>query len=58
MFRKFPETDPNDKNIDPEDPDSRLLLHLLIESEYDDLIDFFLFKCPIKADPNLVDDKT
>ena len=58
MFRKFPETDPNDKNIDPDDPDSRPLLHLLIESEYDELIDFFLFKCPIKADPNLIDDKT
>ena len=55
MFRKFPETDPNDTDLLD---DARPLLHLLIEEESDELIEFFLEKCPIKADPNLVDAKT
>ena len=58
IFRKYPEIDPNDLQIDPENEDSRPLLHLAIEEEMEEVVEFILKEAPIKADPNLVDLKT
>jgi|APSaa5957512535_1039671.scaffolds.fasta_scaffold599115_1 hypothetical protein len=42
IFRKYPEIDPNDANVDEEDRDHRLLLHILIDDEYDQYVDFIV----------------
>ena len=58
IYRKYPEIDPNDPEVDPNDKYKRMLIHILIEEDQDDLVDFILNKAAIKADPNLKDTKT
>ena len=58
IYRKYPDLDPNDTEIDPKDKYKRVLIHILIEEDKEDLVDFILNKSTIKADPNLRDTKT
>ena len=58
IYRKYPELDPNDPEVDPNDQYKRVLIHILIEEDQDDLVEFLLNKATIKADPNLRDTKT
>ena len=57
IYRKYPDLDPNDTEIDPKDKYKRVLIHILIEEDKEDLVDFILNKSTIKADPNLRDTK-
>ena len=57
IFKKYKEIDPNDDSIDPDDPDKRVLLHILIEDEREEEIAFILKESAIKADPNVIDTK-
>lgn len=56
IFKTHPELDPNEPLVD--DTYEKILLHVLIEDEETDLVEFILFKATIKADPNLVDQKS
>lgn len=58
IFKAHPELDPNDPDLDENDPYKRVLLHILIEDEEEELVDFMLNKATIKANPNLIDEKT
>ena len=58
IFRKYPEIDPNDANVDPQDPDHRLLLHILIDDEMEEYVDFIVNRAEIKADITIIDKKT
>ena len=58
IFKKHPEIDPNNDSVDANDLDKRVLLHILIEDDMVDEIDFILNKSQIKADPNIEDLKT
>ena len=58
IFKKHQEIDPNDETVDPDDPDKRVLLHILIEDEREEEIAFILKDSAIKADPNIIDYKT
>ena len=58
IFKKFPEIDPNDPKINSNNPLERVILHVLIEEEETDTIDFLLNHAAIKADPNTIDKKT
>jgi ankyrin repeat protein len=58
IFKAHPELNPNEPCVDKNDPFQRVLLHVLIEDEETDLVEFILFKATIKADPNLVDQKS
>jgi ankyrin repeat protein len=58
IFRKYPDLDPNDPEVDPNDKYKRILIHILIEEDKNELVDFILNKATIKANPNLKDTKT
>ena len=69
VFKKFafhesgePNLDPNTVKLynkdDDKSPYNRMLLHILIDEDYDDLVEYFLLKNPIKCDPNLIDIQT
>ena len=58
MLRKFPEIDVNVQSPDPENPDGRPLLHLAIEEEKVEVVDYLLNQAEIKADPEFIDSKT
>ena len=58
IFKKYPEADPNDLNIDPEFSGCRPLLHLAIDDDEIEVVRFILNEAVIKANPDLVDDKS
>jgi hypothetical protein len=58
IFRKYPEIDPNDGNLDDADVDRRPLLHILIDDDLEEYVDFVVNKATIKADIHTIDGKT
>ena len=56
LYRQFPHLDPN--SFDDQNLASRPLIHLAIEEEKPDLVQFVLFGTEIKASPDLVDPVT
>ena len=58
IFRKYPEIDPNDGNLDEADPDHRPLLHILIDDDLDHYVKFIVNDATIKADIEKLDGKT